>query len=357
MTTGVTVNLLPDGGLERREHPLLPPRQGGALLAIERANVCGSDVHLWRGGHPTLHDCVLGHEFVGRIVDTGGVPLYDARGERLVEGDRLVCSYFRVCGNCVMCLAGRTRLCERAYDSWGRSSLEQPHFRGAFASHYHLHQEQFRVKVPAEVPSALAALANCALAQGIAVVDTINPDLLAGPCLVIGAGALGLSVLAGAPAGTVWDVYDRVAARRANAELFPTARAIDTLPSVTGTLDGAYDVVVVAAGTPEAFETALEQVRPGGQIVMMGIINTRPTDVVSIRPGVLTRKGVTVSSVIRYDQRQLLAAVDLLCGPTPLRLLPLAEFGLDSVADALAAAERCESGRVSLVPGMNGELR
>ncbi|MBT2363977.1 alcohol dehydrogenase catalytic domain-containing protein [Streptomyces sp. ISL-10] len=357
MTTGVTINLLTGGGLERREHPLLPPRQGGALLAIERANVCGSDVHLWRGGHPTLHDCVLGHEFVGRVADSGDAALYDARGERLAEGDRLVCSYFRVCGSCVMCLAGRSHLCEHAYDSWGRSSLEQPYFRGAFASHYQLHPQQFTVKVPAEVPSALAALANCAVAQGIAVIDAISPELLAGPCLLIGAGALGLSVIAGAPTGTAWDVYDRVPARRGNAELFPAVRAIDDLPPAEGALNGFYDVVVVAAGTPEAFETALTQVRPGGQIVMMGIINTRPTDVVSIRPGVLTRKGVTVSSVIRYDRRHLIAAVDLLARPTPLALLPLAEYGLESAGDALAAAERHESGRVSLVPDLDRKSR
>ncbi|MFJ5631841.1 alcohol dehydrogenase catalytic domain-containing protein [Streptomyces goshikiensis] len=353
MTTGVTINLLVGGGLERREHALLPPRKGGALLAIERANVCGSDVHLWRGGHPTLHDCVLGHEFVGRIVDTGSSELYDADGQRLAEGDRIVCSYFRVCGSCVMCRAGRSHLCEHAYDSWGRSSVEQPHFRGAFASHYQLHPQQFTVKVPDEVPSSVAALANCAVAQGVAVVAAIKPELLVGPCLVIGAGALGLSVVAGAPAGTAWDVYDRVAARRENAALFPGVRAVDALPVAETPLGGFYDVVVVAAGTPEAFETALTQVRPGGQIVMMGIINTRPSDVVSIRPGVLTRKGVTVSSVIRYDRRHLVDAVSLLSRPTPLALLPLAEYGLDAAEEALVAAESHESGRVSLIPGLD----
>jgi threonine dehydrogenase-like Zn-dependent dehydrogenase len=103
--------------------------------------------------------------------------------------------------------------------------------------------------------------------------------------------------------------------------------------------------------------TALEQVRPGGQIIMMGIINTRPSDAVSFRPGVLTRKGVTVTSVIRYHQRHLIAAVDLLSGPTPLRQLPLAEYALDDVEDALAAAERHETGRVSLVPGLDGAGR
>ncbi|MEV6328833.1 alcohol dehydrogenase catalytic domain-containing protein [Streptomyces sp. NPDC051909] len=354
MTNGVTVNLLAGGGLERREHPLLPPRPGGALLAVERANVCGSDVHLWRGGHPTLNDCVLGHEFVGRVVDTGGAALHDARGELLAEGDRVVCSYFRVCGTCAMCEAGRTNLCERTYDSWGRSSLQAPHFRGAFASHYHLHPEQIRVKVPAGVPGSLAALANCALAQGLAVVDAIRPELPAGPGLVIGAGALGLSTVVGAPAGTTWDVHDRVAERCRIAELFPGVRGRAELPPVAGILGGNYDVVVVAAGSPEAFATALEQVRPGGQIVMMGIINARPTDVVAIRPGVLTRKGVTVSSVIRYHERHLLAAVDLLSRPTPLDRLPLVEYGLDAAEDALAAAECHKSGRVSLVPGLDG---
>ncbi|GAA3784223.1 zinc-binding dehydrogenase [Streptomyces phyllanthi] len=352
MTTGVTVNALADGGLERREHALLPPRPGGALLAVERANICGSDVHVWRGGHPTLHDCVLGHEFVGRIVRTDGSPMVDARGEPLSEGDRLVCTYFRVCGSCAMCALGRTHLCERAYDSWGHSSLRRPHFRGAFASHYQLHPEQIRVKVPAGMPSELAALANCAVAQGLAVVDAIRPDLVDGPCLVIGAGALGLATVAGGSAVAAWDVYDRVPSRRRIAERFPNARSLGEVSSA-GTLGGVYDVVVVAAGSPESFVTALEQVRPGGQIVMMGIINTRPTDTVSFIPGVLTRKGVTVTSVIRYQQRHLIAAVDLLSGPTPLREIPLADYALDDIDDALAAAERHESGRVSLVPDLD----
>src|SRR3954454_3867158 len=123
MTTGITINVHAGGRIERRVHPLLPPRPGGALLTVEQANVCGSDVHVWRGGHPTLRDCVLGHEFVGRVLRLGEPPLYDLRGERLVEGDRIVCTYFRVCRRCAMCTRGLSNLCERSYDSWGRSSL------------------------------------------------------------------------------------------------------------------------------------------------------------------------------------------------------------------------------------------
>jgi threonine dehydrogenase-like Zn-dependent dehydrogenase len=354
MTTGLTINVLSGGRLARRTHPLLPPRPGGALLAVERANVCGSDVHLWRGGHPTLHDCVLGHEFVGRILRLDGQLRHDVRGQRLSEGDRVVCSYFRMCGRCAMCARGLTNLCRYAYDSWGRPSLEPPHFRGAFASHYQLHPEQAVVRVPDGVPAGLASLANCALAQGAAVVRAIRPDLVDAECLVIGAGALGLAILAAGAAVPRWDVHDRVAARLRSVRGFTNARALEDLPPVDGVLDGAYDVVAVAAGSPEAFVTALEQVRPGGQIALMGIINTRRSDTAPVRPGLITRKGITVSGVIRYRKQDLVDAVDLLSGRTPLAALRSTVYDLDDVEAALAAAERHDGVRMSLVPRHDG---
>ena len=53
--------------IEYRDYELPEPEPGGLLAKIIRANVCGSELHIWRGHHPTVKQCVMGHEMVGRV--------------------------------------------------------------------------------------------------------------------------------------------------------------------------------------------------------------------------------------------------------------------------------------------------
>jgi threonine dehydrogenase-like Zn-dependent dehydrogenase len=100
---------------------LLSPRD--AIVRVTSTAICGSDLHLYNGFVPTMESGdVLGHEFMGEVVEVGkGV-------SNLQVGDRVVVPFPIACGNCAACQAGMTSLCENsnpnawiAQKMWGHS--------------------------------------------------------------------------------------------------------------------------------------------------------------------------------------------------------------------------------------------
>jgi threonine dehydrogenase-like Zn-dependent dehydrogenase len=100
---------------------ILNPRD--AIVKITSTAICGSDLHLYGGFVPTLEKGdVLGHEFMGEVVEVGdGV-------KNLKSGDRVVVPFPISCGNCFFCKAGQFSLCENsnpnaylAEKMWGHS--------------------------------------------------------------------------------------------------------------------------------------------------------------------------------------------------------------------------------------------
>ena len=80
-----------------------------AIVRISTAAICGSDMHLYNGFIPTMKKGdVLGHEFMGEIVDTG--PELKDRS----VGDRVVVSFPISCGRCTACLAQAYSICENS---------------------------------------------------------------------------------------------------------------------------------------------------------------------------------------------------------------------------------------------------
>ncbi|HVH06240.1 MAG TPA: alcohol dehydrogenase catalytic domain-containing protein, partial [Myxococcota bacterium] len=83
-----------------------PPDAHGAVLRVERAAICGSDLHLYHADLPTADvGFAIGHEFVGEVVEVGS-NVYDFHPGDVVSGEGHV-----TCGLCRHCLAGRRHLC------------------------------------------------------------------------------------------------------------------------------------------------------------------------------------------------------------------------------------------------------
>src|SRR3954453_17637829 len=91
---------------------ILNPRD--AIIRITSTAICGSDLHLYDGFIPTMEPGdILGHEFMGEVVEVGGGV------KNLKVGDRVVVPFPIACGNCLLCKEGLFSLCENSNpNSW-----------------------------------------------------------------------------------------------------------------------------------------------------------------------------------------------------------------------------------------------
>ena len=102
--------------MEIKEYSVPEPEPGAIVLKMTVANVCGSDLHQWRGeiditkfGRPCPQ--ILGHEMTGTVYRLGEGVSRDTAGRSLEVGDRVVFRYFYPCRRCPACLKGITRAC------------------------------------------------------------------------------------------------------------------------------------------------------------------------------------------------------------------------------------------------------
>jgi threonine dehydrogenase-like Zn-dependent dehydrogenase len=357
---GTLVYLSAPQQIEYREYDLPTPEPGGILAQVVRANVCGSELHIWKGLHPTVKRCVMGHEMVGRVHTLGAGVETDFAGTPLEPGARIVAAYFLTCRKCRACRKGQFNLCENAYRFWMLNPETPPHFHGTFGTHYCIHPDQYVYRVPDEVPDGVASFANCALSQVYYGLD--QAGLAADETVVVqGAGGLGLAAIAvakerGARVIVIDGVEDRLAGARAfGADEIVDMREYDTAAARAArvlhlTDNWGADVGMELTGVPAAFSEGITLVRPGGRYVSIGNISpglTTPFD-----PGALTRRQVQIIPVIRYQPWYLLKTLRLLAATRdryPWATLVDTDFAFTDVNDALERSARREVRRASIV--------
>ncbi|HMQ91697.1 MAG TPA: alcohol dehydrogenase catalytic domain-containing protein [Amaricoccus sp.] len=103
------VKARPEPGLWMQEVPIPEPGPNDVLIKVTKSAICGTDVHIWNwdawAAATVPVPMVVGHEFVGRVADTGAAVTRFKHGER-VSGEGHI-----VCGFCRNCRAGRGHLC------------------------------------------------------------------------------------------------------------------------------------------------------------------------------------------------------------------------------------------------------
>lgn len=109
MSTQLTVELVQPGLIELRERPVPIAGEGQLLVRVETALTCGTDVKMYRRGHPRIPlPAPFGHEFAGTVAAAGsGVSSFR-------EGDAVACVPTAPCGECRLCVRGRENLCPHA---------------------------------------------------------------------------------------------------------------------------------------------------------------------------------------------------------------------------------------------------
>ena len=234
-------------GLELADVPRPDVGINDVLIRVEKAGICGTDLHIesWDAwaARTIVPPLVVGHEFAGRIVETGSNVTDFAPGD-LVSGEGHV-----VCGRCRHCLAGRRHLCAHSIGlGVGRA--------GAFAEYVSLPMTNVWHHWPG-IDEEVAAVFD---PFGNAVHTALRFEVLGEDVLISGAGPIGLmatAVVRHAGARHVV-VSEPNAYRRAIAERMGATRVID--PGVTDLSDVQRDL-----GMVEGFDVVARDVREPGR--------------------------------------------------------------------------------------------
>src|SRR2546423_262426 len=186
----------PQRPMEIVDLPVPDPAPGCIVVRVTRANVCGSDLHIWRGDGRLSRmvsdeGFIPGHEMTGVVHALGPGVTHDWAGQPLKEGDRVVYQYFAPCGRCRACLRDMTEACPLSFAVMRGRPADHPHFRGAYADYYYVTERQAVFRVPDRLTDTMIAGVNCALAQVVHGLERV--DVRFGDVVVIqGAGGLGI---------------------------------------------------------------------------------------------------------------------------------------------------------------------
>ena len=246
--------------MELQDVPEPVPATGEARVRVAAAAICGSDLHGFREASPRrIPPLIMGHEVVGTV---------DAVGEGVdagLVGTRVAAMPVVSCGACARCGEGRANLCPNR-------RLMGMNFPGAFAEAFTIDATRL-LPLPADLPDATGTLIE-PLANAVHSVERAVHQ--GDDVLVIGAGPIGLfaaraSVLAGAARKFVVDtLQDRLAlAKRLGAEPIGADGAAEAIAAATG--GAGVDVAIDAAGFGPTWALAVQAVRAGGHIDVIGL--------------------------------------------------------------------------------------
>lgn len=243
------------------------------LIKIDRTGICGTDLHIYNWdewAQKTIPvPMVVGHEFVGEIVETGS-NVADFKAGDIVSGEGHV-----VCGRCRNCFAGRRHLCAATKGI----GVNRP---GAFAEYISLPMTNVW-KHAAGINLDMAALFD---PFGNAVHTALSFPVLGEDVLITGAGPIGMMAVAicqyaGARSIVITDVNPY---RLELAKTMGATRCVNVLEEKLEDIQSelhireGFDVGLEMSGNPDAFRSLLANMCHGGKIAMLGI----PADEIAI---------------------------------------------------------------------------
>ena len=240
------------------------------LIKVRKTGICGTDLHIYtwdEWAQKTIPvPMVVGHEFVGEVMDVGS-NVNDFHPGEIVSAEGHV-----VCGRCRNCLAGRRHLCN---DTVG-IGVNRP---GAFAEYISVPMTNVwhhREGVDEEVASIFDPLGN-------AVHTALSFELLGEDVLITGAGPIGIMAIpvakhAGARHVVITDVneYRLELARKMGATVALNVKtgSIADVQDQLGMKEG-FDVGLEMSGNPRAFSDMVDNMCHGGKIAMLGIPSSK----------------------------------------------------------------------------------
>jgi threonine dehydrogenase-like Zn-dependent dehydrogenase len=359
-----------------------------AIVRVTSTAICGSDLHLYGGFIPAMKKGdILGHEFMGEVVEVG-----DEVGN-LAVGDRVVVPFPIACGHCRACKEGLTSLCENSNPNAGLAEKAFGHTTAGIFGYSHLtggyaggQAEYARVPFadvgPLKIENGFSDQQVLFLTDifptgymGAEMADISPGDVVA----VWGAGPVGQFAVASAfmlGAGRVI-VIDRVPERLAMARDklgaetldYTEVKVIEALRELTGgrgpdaaidavgmeahhpgpfyALDRAKQAVRAESDRPFALREAVMSVRPGGTVSVIGVYS----GLVDMFPmGAVMNKGLTMRAAQAHVHRYLRPLLERIeRGDIDPSFVITHEMTLDEAPQAYELFRKKEDGCVKVV--------
>ena len=257
------------------EHvPVPEPGPSDVLIKVKKSAICGTDVHIWKWDEFSAKTVpvpmVVGHEFVGEIVDMGAAATKYRIGQR-VSGEGHI-----VCGTCRNCRAGRGHLCRNTKGV----GVNRP---GSFAEYLCIPESNV-VPIPEDIPDEIAAIFD---PFGNAVHTALSFDLVGEDVLVTGAGPIGImGALVAQKVGARKVVITDINPYRLNlAHKMGVQHVVDVskqqlrdVMDDIGMTEG-FDVGLEMSGASAAMQQMIARMNNGGKVALLGIAPTEfPVD-------------------------------------------------------------------------------
>jgi L-iditol 2-dehydrogenase len=280
-------------------------RDTDVLLKIEEVGVCGSDIHYYEtgriGSQVVQYPFIVGHECAGRVVEVGSA-VKNLRIGQLVAVEPAVS-----CHTCDQCLSGRLHTCRKLVFLGCPGQIA-----GCLSEHLVMPQECC-VSIEGKLTATQGVLCE-PFAIGLYAVKQSQIQKGA-KVVILGAGPIGLSVMAASKAFGAGKVYmteiieERIRLAQNNgADWVGNPQKENIVTAIGGAEQGGIDIVYECAGKQEALDQGIELLKPGGKLIMVGIPRE---DRVSFSPDLMRRKEITLINVRRQNHCTQ-QAIDLL---------------------------------------------
>ena len=319
------------GQMEMRQvrRPVIE-RDEDVLLKVEMVGVCGSDVHYYEtgkiGSQVVEYPFMVGHECTATVEDIGkGVT-------RIKTGPKVVVDPAIVCGQCEQCRTGRENTCRNLKFLGCPGQAE-----GCLCEYIVMPQRccygiDETIRLEEGVLCEPFAIGVYAVEQSQAPAGT--------KAAILGAGPIGLSCMVAAKAQGIETVYvtdkidERVAVAENNGAVWAgNPEREDIVDTILGREPLGVDVVYECAGQQDAIDQAVELLRPGGKLMLIGIPRLERISFVIDR---IRRKEITIVNVRRQNDCTQ-KAIDLIAsGKAKVDFMITHRFGFEQTAEAFA---------------------
>jgi succinate semialdehyde reductase (NADPH) len=342
--------------LEDLEMP--KPKFGEVLVKVEACGVCHTDLHVMKGEVKFPTPAVLGHEVSG-IVESAGDGVHN-----LKRGDTVVCPFIIPCGECYHCVRGMDDLCEnfykynrlqgKLYDDETRlfrkdGSPVWMYSMGGLAE-YTVVPRTAVFKLPQNLPLREAAILGCGVFTAYGAAKNQGGIRPGETVAIIAVGGVGLNLvnisrIFGATEIIAVDVReDKLeAATKFGATHTVNSSKEDVVSEVLRITNGrGVDVAFECLGRPETVVQALNTVRDGGKVVIVGIAPAGATAAFEITK--LVRREVKImgsyGARVRTDMPEILSLARH--GAIDVTRLVSKTFTLMQTNEAYSALDRGE---------------